>query len=83
MQTTINFHAYAGKLHAFRQFDASNNRTYERCEGSYRGKEVNIDLDESDIIEFEGEPKTVMTTALYRKCFAGLPKRAGKYLTPQ
>lgn len=83
MQTMINFHAYSGKLHAFRQFDASNNRTFERCEGTYRGKEVDIHLDEGDILEFEGEPNTIMTTPLYKRCFGGLPLTAGKYLTPQ
>lgn len=83
MQTTINFHAYSGKLHAFRQFDASNNRIFEHCEGSYKGKVVDIRLDEGDILEFEGEPNTIMTTPAYKRCFSGLPLKAGKYLTPQ
>lgn len=83
VQTMINFHSYPGKLHAFRQFDASNNRTFERCEGQYKGKPVYISLSEMDILEIEDLPKSVLTSAEYKKCFAGLPTTAGKYLTPQ
>jgi len=83
MQTMINFHSYPGKLHAFRQFDASNNRTFERCEGQYKGKSVYISLSEMDILEIEDLPKSIMTSVEYKKCFAGLPTTAGKYLTPQ
>lgn len=84
VQTMINFHAYPRKdLHAFRQFDASNNRTYEHCEGTYKGKEVNISLSEMDILEIEDLPKSVMTSSQYKKCFSSLPTTAGKYLTPQ
>ena len=83
MQTMINFHSYPGKLHAFRQFDASNNRIFERCEGQHKGKQVYISLSEMDILEIEDLPKSVMTGAEYKKCFAGLPTTAGKYLTPQ
>lgn len=83
MATMINFHAYNGKLHAFRQFDASNNRTYEFCEGSYQGKPVEISLIEMEILEIEDLPKSTMTTPEYKACFKGLPTSAGKYLTPQ
>lgn len=83
MLTMINFHSYKGGLHAFRQFDASNNRELERCEGKDNGKNVDIVLDGSDILEFEDLPKSIMTSRQYKKCFSGLPKTAGKYLTPQ
>lgn len=83
MQTMINFHAYPDGLHAFRQFDASNNLVYERCEGEYKGQKVYISLSEMDILEIEDLPKSVMTSTEYRACFGELPKSAGKYLTPQ
>jgi hypothetical protein len=83
VQTLINFHAYPKGLHAFRQFDASNNRIFERCDGNYNGKEVSINLSEMDILEVEDLPKSILTSPEYKTCFAGLPHSAGKYLTPQ
>jgi len=83
VQTLINFHAYPEGLHAFRQFDASNNRIFERCDGKYNGKEISIKLSEMDILEVEDLPKSVLTSPEYKKCFKGLPHSAGKYLTPQ
>lgn len=83
VQTLINFHAYPKDLHAFRQFDASNNRIFERCDGKYKGKEVSIKLSEMDILEVEDLPKSILTSPEYKACFAGLPHSAGKYLTPQ
>jgi hypothetical protein len=83
MQALINFHGYNDKLHAFRQFDASNNRTFERCEGSDNGTPVNISLGESDILEMEDLPKSIMTSAAYKKCFKGIPATAKGYLTPK
>lgn len=83
MQALINLHGYNGKLHAFRQFDASNNRTFERCEGKDNGKAVNISLSESDILELEDQPKSVMTSAAYKKCFNGITTTAKDYLTPR
>jgi hypothetical protein len=83
MQTLINFHGYSGQLHAFRQFDASNNRIYENCSGSDNGKPVSISLGESDILEFEDMPKSVMTSSSYKKCFRGIATTARDYLTPR
>jgi hypothetical protein len=82
--TFINLHAYNRELHAYRQFDALDNRTYEFCEGTYMGKAVRISLWENDIIDAQEAPKSVMATPQYRACFAGIPvSSAGKYLTPQ
>ena len=82
--TFINLYAYHDKLRAYRQFDATDNRIYEFCKGTYQGKPVEISLWELDIIDLEGEPGTIMTTPEYKACFKGLPvKSAGKYLTPQ
>jgi len=82
--TVINLFAYHDGLTAFRQFDATDNRLYEMCEGTYKGKSVNIELWELDILRLAGEPDTVMRTPAYAACFRGLPeKSAGRYLTPQ
>lgn len=82
--TFINLHTYNKKLHAFRQFDASDNRIYEICEGRYRGKVIYISLWELDIIDAEENPDSIMSKAVYKKCFNGLPeKSAGVYLKPR
>lgn len=78
-QTLISFHAYHGKLHAFRTFDADGFTVDEGCRGQYQGKQVVISLDEGEIDD--GAPE--MQTAAYRACFAGLRQKPGKYLTPQ
>ena len=83
VQTMISFHNYSGDLHGFRQFDASNNRIYEHCDGNYRDKNVKLDLSEMDLIDLEEQPKSLLDDPLYKKCFSGLPTTAGKYLTPQ
>jgi len=83
VQTLINFHHYSGDLHAFRQFDASNNRIFEHCDGKYNGKDVNVDLSEMDLIDLEEKPDGFLSSKLYKECFGDLPKTAGKYLTPQ
>jgi hypothetical protein len=83
MTTDINLHAYANGLHAFRQFNASDEITFERCDGDYQGKKVKIRLGVIELEEFRDEPNTVMTTPQYKACFGTIPKKAGKYLTPQ
>lgn len=82
-QTLISLHAYNGKLHAFRTFDASNDLLFERCEGTYAGKSVDIRLEFDDIYMMEGQPNTTLTSKPYLACFKGIPKTAGKYLQPQ
>lgn len=82
--TTINFHAYHKALHAFRQFDATDDLAYEFCNGTYKGKPVDIRLDYVEILEAEDQPDGPFSKPEYKVCFAGLPKKsAGKYLTPQ
>jgi len=82
--TVINLHAYNDGLTALRQFDATDNRLYEICKGKYKGKPVDIELWEDEIIRLTGEPDTVMTSKAYAACFRGLPaKSAGRFLTPQ
>lgn len=82
-QTLISLHGYNGKLHAFRTFDASGDLLFERCEGHYAGKPVNIRLEFDDIYMMEGKPNTTLTSKPYLACFKGVPKTAGKYLQPQ
>jgi len=82
-QTLVSFHAYNGKLHAFRTFDASGARIVERCTGKLGQEDVNMLLDEDEIIAgLQGDSK-VMEQNRYQACFKGLPEEPGKYLTPQ
>ena len=83
MVTEINLHAYSNGLHAFRQFNASDQINYERCRGEYQGKKVKISLGVIELEEFRGEPNTIMTSPEYKACFASIPLKAGKYLKPQ
>lgn len=78
-QTLISFHHYVGELHAFRTFDASGYRIDEGCRGRYQGHDVEFILDEDEIAE--GSPE--MKSELYKICFEGVRKKAGKYLIPQ
>lgn len=80
--TFINLHAYHGELHAYRQFDASDNLIYENCRGRYGGEAVTISLDEFALIREERAPAVTAAPA-YRACFASLPASAGVYLRPQ
>ena len=82
-QTLVSFHAYNGDLHAFRTFDALGDRLVERCTGKFKGKKVNMLLDEDDLIDAIHGDSKIMQEAHYKACFKGLPKEAGKYLTPQ
>ena len=82
-QTLLSFHTYNGDLHAFRTFDATGDRIVERCTGTFKGKDVNMLLDEDEIYAAIEGRSEVMEQADYQACFAGMPDKAGKYLTPQ
>jgi hypothetical protein len=82
-QTTINLHHYDGELHGWRQFDASDNRIYERCSRLPDGKVVLELWGEDRISHAEENPRGVMNSPEYRRCFGGLQKTAGRYLMPQ
>jgi tetratricopeptide (TPR) repeat protein len=77
-QTLIDLHVYNGKLHAFRQFDASGEIIFEKCEGSYSGKAVNMSLEDYEIPTNQME-----MSGVYLACFSGLPSVAGKWLDPR
>jgi len=78
-QTLISLHNYNDQLHAFRTFDASGFRIVEGCRGEYKGKKVELLLDEDEIADGVSE----MKTPLYKACFGDLQLKAGKYLIPQ
>ncbi len=82
-QTLVSFHKYNGKLHAFRSFDASGEIIVERCEGKYKGQEVNLLLDEDEIYAALDGNSKAMEQPDYKACFKGLRKEPGKYLKPQ
>lgn len=83
MTTEINLHGYTDGLHAFRQFDASNEVIYEKCTGKWKGKPLEIRLDLLDLAEYDGEPDTIMTSPQYAVCFKGIPRSAARYITPR
>lgn len=82
-QTLISFHAYNGKLHAFRTFDASGARIVERCTGKLGKQEVNMILDEDEIYEALDGESGRMEQPDYVACFKGIPEEAGQYVQPQ
>ena len=44
VQTLINLHSKNGELASFRQFDATGDRIYERCEGKHFDNDVDISV---------------------------------------
>jgi hypothetical protein len=84
--TAINLYHYDDDVRGWRQFDASNERTYEKCSEWRDGKEQRtlIELSEDKLIEALAEPtKGVLASALYQRCFASLTDTAGRYLEPK
>jgi len=73
IQTLITIHYYNKNLHGFRVFDASKTRIYDVCRGTYKGKKVNIDLDDDygELSEALENKKGIMSTAAYKACFGG------------
>ncbi len=85
-QTLIFLHDYKDGVHAFRSFDASGDRLFERCQGKYDGKEIDLRLDEDELEEARYQKrafnKGVMTSAVYLHCFGEIEETAELYLTP-
>lgn len=76
-QTLINFHSYNDGLHAYRQFDASGDRLFEKCEGKRWGGDVLLLLEDYEM------PVTPFDySGTYLACFSDLPLSAGPYLNP-
>ena len=78
IQTLINLHGYADGLHAFREFDASGNRIFEKCTGQYKGKDVELALTEEDFLDQKGQ----RPSALYNACFEGIATSPGEFFRP-
>lgn len=76
IRTFINLHQYHDGLHGFRQFDASGNRLYEHCRGTFSGNEIDLSLEDHQI------DSKVIETGAYQACFGKLPDTAGSYLVP-
>lgn len=84
VQALVAFHAYNGDLHAFRSFDANGEAVFERCEGQFQGKSIDLAYEDGDIEIMRRNPKQgEAVTPVYQSCFKGLPENAGKYLDPK
>lgn len=81
-QTLLALHAWPEGLHAFRMFDASGDRVYERCEGEYRGRAVFVEVEEGYFYDARLDPAPIFASADYQRCFAGVPSSAQAYLPP-
>lgn len=83
VQTLIALHAYNKGLHAFRSFDADGVALYERCEGEFKGKSIEISYEDSEIDDMRVNPaKSDMGKPIYKACFDQIPLTAGKFLKP-
>lgn len=78
VQTLINFHHRENDLHAFRQFDASGERLYEKCRGTWFGEPISIDIEEPLV----ATPVSLTTSEAYTACFGFLPSSAGAHVDP-
>ncbi len=76
-QTLINIHKHDDKLHAYRQFDASDELLFEKCNGTLDGSKVSLLLE-----DYEMPDQPFDYTGEYLMCFSNLPKSAGAYLDP-
>jgi len=76
IRTFINLHHYPEGLHAYRQFDASGDLTFESCEGEIEGQRVRIRLSDDEIHEFDRQ------SSAYQACFQGIARTAGAELVP-
>lgn len=82
--TAINLYHYGDGVRGWRQFDATNIRTYERCDVWKDGKSQKtlFDLAEENLDEALSNPKALAANKSYQKCFAALPTSAGPFLDP-
>lgn len=81
--TAINLYHYDNGLRGWRQFNASGERVYEKCTRLSDGRTVLEPWGEYRIDDAEVDPRSVAHSTEYRRCFGGLPRTAGRYLTPQ
>jgi len=82
VQTLINFHYSNDEIKSFRQFDASGEKIYEYCEGSFFGKPLTISLDDNDFAAFDSETIKLMESEEYLSCFQNTTATLGDYINP-
>jgi len=82
IQTLINLHHQDKDLKAYRQFDASGDKIYEECRGSFYGEAFFISIDEDQ--QHRGSTSTIDTLndERYLSCFGDLAVVAGIYQDP-
>jgi Flp pilus assembly protein TadD len=79
MFALINLYHGDDDLKAFRQFDIFGEKLFERCEGTYFDKVVDISIDEYAAgASTENVPEELLSA-----CFGHLPSAPGKYVHPQ
>lgn len=82
--TTVNLYHYGRDVRGWRQFDASGNHIYERCDarqGDQIGKTL-MEFDDIAIARGHAGTAAVTNDELYLRCFGDLRASAGLHLTP-
>ncbi len=82
VQTLINFHYQNDELKSFRQFDASGEKIYEYCEGSFFGEPLTISLDDNDFAAYDKDTIRIMESEEYLSCFQNTSATLGDYINP-
>ncbi len=82
VQALINLHTYKDGVHGMRQFDASGDRTYETCEGTYKGKKVSFRLFEDDLEGDDADVARLMKSPLYKACMHNMPPKVSMHYMP-
>lgn len=80
--TLINFHHQNDELKSFRQFDASGEKTYERCEGTFFNKPISITLADEDFFGLSDETNKIFDSEEYLSCFERTMPILGDYVNP-
>lgn len=83
VQTLVALHGYNDGLHAFRSFDASGDIVYESCEGTYKGREIDLSFEEDEIHNMRDAPNGAMKTPEYQACFGNIDLTAAEFLPPR
>lgn len=82
VQTLVALHSFNEGLHAFRSFDASGDAVFERCNGVYKGKEIDFDFEDHEIENMRSEANGIMKTPEYQACFSKIDLNAAEFLPP-
>lgn len=82
VMTLINFHYQNDELKSFRQFDASGEKIYERCEGKYFNKPLFITLEDVDFAGYDDQTLEILESEEYLACFERTMPVLGDYVNP-